>query len=304
MRAHISVIGKIMVDTFSKINGVNNIEILRKIYQGSKPSVEIHAEPDGNLLPWESKFGGKPYFTKGMQYPHSNDGRPLSFLAQINFSDLKKYHWASRHMTFFPEEGILQFYIIDNGTTEAELNNIVQFVEDSYNNPSDEMLFGPNSKNPIEQNLFKVIYIPEFHKDAPLQEGPCVEMSTDFPIREEYRLFFTPDHIAITPGISEYYEHFKDIISDNDIEDSFDNVYTGLFCNNISDHRIGGYPYFVQGDPRHQYNYHKDKNIVLLQIGSVGSIHWTGTGIANFLISEEKLKKLDFSEVMYNMDFS
>lgn len=280
-----------------------NIEILKKIHDGCKASLEIHAEPDKTLLPWESKFGGKPYFTQTMKYPHSNDGRPLSFLAQINFSEFKDSSFVTRHMGFFPKEGLLQFYIIDNGTIKKDFD-IVQFLEEHYANPTNEMLFGPDSKNPIKQNLFRVIYIPVINPDAPLQEIPNICMSDDFPAKEEYHLSFEPGTRSITPNIYEYYDHFKEILNNEKIRSEFNKLYGGLFFENTCNHRMGGYPDFAQGDPRHQYDYHKDKNIVLLQIGSIGSIQWTGSGIASFLISEEKLKNLDFSEVMYNMDFS
>ena len=68
-------------------------------------------------------------------------------------------------------------------------------------------------------------------------------------------------------------------------------------------HKIGGYPYFTQDDPR------KDNDpytLLLLQIDSDDiedvEIIWGDCGVANFFINPEDLAKCQFDDVMYNWD--
>lgn len=122
------------------------------------------------------------------------------------------------------------------------------------------------------------------------------------PIKQQYKLYFWCQHQCVSSTSFEYYDLLEKLPKDIDIED-FEIAYSDLNLGSLHKHRIGGYPSFCQYDPRHEEDNNKDKDIVLLQISSIGSINWIDEGVASFLISREKLKKLDFSEVMYNMDF-
>ena len=76
-------------------------------------------------------------------------------------------------------------------------------------------------------------------------------------------------------------------------------------------HSIGGYPLFIQEDPR-QYDEEKEEyNVMLLQVDSEfveGErrylIIWGDCGIANFFIREKDLKAQDLSNILYNWDCS
>ena len=68
-------------------------------------------------------------------------------------------------------------------------------------------------------------------------------------------------------------------------------------------HKIGGYPYFTQDDPRKNNDPH---TLLLIQIDSDEiedvEIIWGDCGVANFFISPEDLAKCQFDDVMYNCD--
>ena len=70
---------------------------------------------------------------------------------------------------------------------------------------------------------------------------------------------------------------------------------------------IGGYPEFTQFDPR-QYDKYKKYNVVLFELNSNRypkreiDIMWGDSGTGTFMIPMEKLKALDFSDVIYNFD--
>ena len=58
--------------------------------------------------PWESKLGGCPYLEDIEQYPKGTDGGPMMFLAQINLAEMPP-------LPEFPHEGLLQFYVENDG---------------------------------------------------------------------------------------------------------------------------------------------------------------------------------------------
>lgn len=73
-------------------------------------------------------------------------------------------------------------------------------------------------------------------------------------------------------------------------------------CNGGS--RMGGYPAFAQNDPRpDDWEQH---TVLLFQLDSSYTdeivIEWGDGGVANFFITPEQLKALDFSDVVYNWD--
>ena len=72
----------------------------------------------------------------------------------------------------------------------------------------------------------------------------------------------------------------------------------------LPQHRIGGYPYFTQEDPREENSKY---DFLLFQLDSdytdnTDKVMWGDSGIGNFFINSERLKKLDFSDVLYNWD--
>ena len=70
-------------------------------------------------------------------------------------------------------------------------------------------------------------------------------------------------------------------------------------------HKIGGYPYFTQVDPREENDPH---TFLLLQIDSDEiedkEIIWGDCGVANFFISPEDMANCKFDDVLYNWDCS
>ena len=114
----------------------NQLETLRKELEATqKAYLKITPSFSNTLTLWESKFGGYPYFPKGLDYPKSTEGKPLILLAQINFSE-------TLLLDKFPKEGILQFYI------------------DSYHE-----LFGIDDEDMTNQAYFRVIYFDKIDLD-------------------------------------------------------------------------------------------------------------------------------------------
>lgn len=224
---------------------------------------------------FESKFAGNPYFPASMDYPKNEEGVPLKLLAQINFSEVPI------HLPHFPHKGILQFYI------------------DGY----DDVL-GMDFDDGQNQSGFRVIYHEKIIQDESqlIQDFSFVTISDEelfFPVEREMGLSFEiglePLTVADYRSEETYAAIFEKINGDANLEEEFFQLVSG------AGHKLGGYPFFTQEDPR-VYGDYQDTDILLLQIDSANNILWGDTGVGNFFISEEDLKNRDFSKVLYNWD--
>ncbi|QGG53182.1 YwqG family protein [Lysinibacillus pakistanensis] len=250
-------------------------EVYRKtIEETLQPVINIETTMRKTSL-FESKFAGNPYFPLSMEYPKNSDGQPLKLLAQINFEEVPN------HLSKFPEEGILQFFI------------------DSF----DDVL-GMDFGNGQNQKGFRVIYHERIVNDASqlIQDFSFLEAKKDdmyFPVEKEMALTFEVAYEPLSIDDFRSNDHYASIlgnIEDDALEDAFYETLTG------NGHKIGGYPFFTQDDPR-AYGDYQQSTVLLLQIDSVGDhIMWGDCGVGNFFITEEELQKKDFSKVLYNWD--
>lgn len=235
----------------------------------------LRLKPNSNppIAPWNSAIGGLPYWPKGLPFQTDEKGEYLLLLAQINFEEVPA-------LPPFPEQGLLQFFI------------------------SDEDLFGKSFENPFDQSNFRVVFhsdpdtnldnlISDFTFLPEKNNGPFEKRQSfglDFNLEEELMPFenhrfesvFGPDFFQQYGGdqwaiIDEYFEHFSG-----------------------SGHKIGGYPFFTQTDPRSA----DSDLLLLLQIDTDADLGlmWGDMGVANFFIAEKDLQNLDFSNVYFHWD--
>lgn len=245
-----------------------------------KPFIRIQTMPDQALKLWQSKFGGLPYLPKEFTYPADAAGNPLRLLAQINCAEIPSG-------TDFPEEGILQFYIA-----------------------ADDDLYGLNFDDQFEQNQFRVVFFEQVIKDDS-------QLVTDFgflaytddgltPITGEYALYFELTEAPISLGDTNFSSAFgRQAYDDTDDADDFYDAYDELFSG--AGHKLGGYPFFTQEDPR-EYRKELRPYVLLFQMDTDNTegvdIMWGDSGVANFFIMPQDLQNKDFSRVMYNWDCS
>ncbi len=258
------------------------LEIYREQIEASiKPYLELKITDNGNPTLWQTKFGGYHYLPKNCEYPKRWDGKYLYLLAQINFGELP-------HLDDFPEQGILQFYIGDEG------------------------LYGCDFDNPRQQNNFRILYFPEvdLEEDNLITDFSFLPDKANLPIDGCSTVEWIERYAPMNIADYSYYTFSKDEMEMAE-EISFfleeqEEKGSELFADD--GHKLGGYPFFVQDDPRllklsrkgkEQYN-------LLLQIDTdendTISIMWGDSGIGNFFIKRSMLKKLDFSDVIYNWD--
>lgn len=237
------------------------------------PFIRIKPQPARATTLRESKVGGQPYLPKGTPWPLAPDGRPLFFLAQLNFADMPK-------LAPFPEQGILQFYLFD---------------DDLYGMDFDD------GENP---DTFRVLYFPE-----PLMPESALNQS--LPPAEDYDLL--PHHPEESYPLA--FSRAEEIAPATDYR-FWNNFGAGFFQQfgeqewTIQDeynravhsqgHKIGGYAYFTQDDPRRP----EDPMLLLFQLDSDEQMDlmWGDMGVGHFFIREKDLAARDFSRVLYDWD--
>lgn len=245
--------------------------------------IELKKGPTSIL---QSKIGGKPYIPEGMQYPMSKteglEEKPLKLLAQINFAEMPP-------LENFPTKGILQFFIACQ---------------------QDDDLYGCDLDNHTLQSGFRVVFHPD-PKEELATEVSYLFDETLFPFSTEASMKFTKTKESLTMVDYRFEEMFLRNYNEFDGEplvdifDLPDEIYNRIVeeASGLG-HKIGGYPFFTQDDPREFDNQYCKHNALLFQLDSDQDldINWGDVGVANFFISYEDLKNLNFSNVMYNWD--
>ncbi|KGR75515.1 YwqG family protein [Ureibacillus sinduriensis] len=222
----------------------------------------------------DSKFAGNPYLPKSHLHPKDSNGQIMHLLAQINFAQLPS-------IPPFPSKGLLQFFL----STKF----------DQIDEKKVELLY---------QEDFKVRYYPNIlHENQLIQDFSDLESKSSFLIQNEKGLAFLPKHepvsasdyrrekfLQVSPFDGEY-------ISED--ERTFEDIYFEYFL--AAEHKIGGYPYFIEYDTRKNSSFLKRFDTLLLQIVSNDEqgIMYGDSGVIKFFINQDALRNLDFSSVYF-----
>ncbi|WP_304276136.1 YwqG family protein [Rothia mucilaginosa] len=280
-----------------------NQEGARKKAIALKPFV-----PADPLPQTASKFGGRPYLPAGESALTNEKGEPLGMIAQINCAELPEND-------IYPATGMLQFWI----------------------NPNDEeCLWGFDYENPLSQKNHRVVYyetLGEPNPDAPFpnvdwDEGgwPIGGFDCESGTLEiEYGMTFEVREQGVTASGYDYYDVFgakwDETYPDELLPEAHENPYknqprrealyelTEPFESEEEYSHVGGYPFFVQNDPRDEFKELRGHTVNLLTIVSESEneenedeeieIMWGDAGAANWLITPEALAARDFSQVVF-----
>ena len=248
-------------------------------------NISLSAEPCGIF---DSKVGGLPYLPKGAKPPVNPKGKKLYLLAQINCEDIDG-------LPDFPHTGMLQFFI------------------------SDDDLYGCPFTVPSPQKDWRTVYYHEIDRSvdasaiaAIYADQPKAELS---PVDKECKMTFALSQEGLTTGDYRYEQLFlkrwKGTFPEEKADSFFDldtDLYDEIFdeANEVTElcSKMGGYPYFTQFDPRSEETSQYDTLLFQLDTDmrkEIG-VMWGDAGVGNFFINRENLKKLDFSDVLYNWD--
>lgn len=262
------------------------------------PVIKIEARPESSLSLTASKFGGAPYLPYGAEPPTNSEDKYLRLLAQFNCAELPQN-------PILPEEGILQFWIDHN-------------EEILYNAELQE--FG-NVASADGDNSYVVYYpkIRDCYSAAELSEQFLAQVSEstdiDFPVFTQMALKFELGEQGIMPSDGGFEELFVEIWNEEypeqkiyELADLPESITESIWECDGDFHQLGGNPIFACEDPRNRVEF-EEYNRLLLQIDSQWDesqqqylINWGAAGVGNFFISEKKLAKQDFDDVLYNWD--
>lgn len=222
----------------------------------------------------DSKFAGFPYLPKSHLHPKDSNGELMPLLAQINFAQLPP-------SSLFPNKGLLQFFISN------------QFNEPIKN--KEELFF---------QQDFKVRYFPIILEENQLVSNfSPLTRSSKFILQKEMKMEFS---LQLEPVSASDYRrekflpsfHLENVYMSDDGR-TFEEIYFENFLG--AEHKMGGYPYFIEYDTRKDSIFLKKFDTLLFQIISNDEqgIMYGDSGIIKFFINQQDLKNLDFSSIYF-----
>ena len=228
----------------------------------------LHCELDKDPLDVKgSKFLGVPFVPEGMEYPKDKNGDPLVLIAQINFSELPL-------LEGFPNEGILQLYFSTKEWWDMSgAERIIYIAGDEMNKSQRSDL--PTIDNELYEELpVWKIHKLDFVKSIDTGSSEDCQFSFDF-------------------GGKDYWD-FEESLAEDD-KKIFDGYFTG------EGHKIGGYAYFTQGDPR-DYADSQRNDVQILQIDVDDEIMFGDSGVGHIFISPENLINKKFEQSYFYWD--
>lgn len=246
------------------------------------PSILIRTNAVDSLPLTASKFFGEPYLPRGAEHPTDNDGNRLGFLAQIRLEDLPDNDQ-------FPASGLLQFWI---GTDDVMGLDFKEMTDNRF-----AVLYYPT----VDETVTETAYV------APNEETDEEEYFSPYIGDKTFALTFTAteqpmsleDYRFESLALPAYNEAFPEDRVDHLFKMS--NARYDYLAEQLrsTGHRLGGYPFFTQVDPRDEGT---DLDFMLFQMDSDDEVMWGDSGVGNFFINSDKLRNADFSQVGYNWD--
>lgn len=184
------------------------------------------------------------------------------------------------------------------------------FISNIEFNAVDDDLMWLNLDEQTEQTNFKVIYYKELLPEDQLVTdfSHLNEVEEEYlPMTKELSLIFTLEQEAVSVADYAFENVFKGLDFEEvvKVEENEEITLWDIYAETLTNegHKIGGYAFFTQADPREDGPY-KDYDTLLLQIDSEdeAGIMWGDSGVGNFFIKKEDLKNGDFSNILYNWD--
>jgi uncharacterized protein YwqG len=247
-----------------------------------RPHIQITAKPGKTQL-LQSKILGLPYLPRDQTYPKDIDGHPMLLLAQLNFSEIPT-------IPDYPDQGILQFFISTNDDTFGA--NLESFESMQAQSRFQVRYFGSIVAEPEQIHDFEFLR-PEF-ADAALRSPAEWECELSFEQKEG--IVCLEDYRFEQCLGAHFFERFG--ANQAEVQETYWQTFSS------QGHRIGGYAFFPNTDPRIAAP--EEDWLLLLQIDtdSEAGIFWGDVGVGSFFIPRANLLRRDFSKVLYTWDCS
>jgi uncharacterized protein YwqG len=210
-----------------------------------------------------NQIAGNPFIDQYSSIPKDDNGKDMLLLAQIDFNEIPLQQP-------FPQDGIVQFFVNKD--------------------------FGkPHFQKQSEQ--FFVRYIEHsLLNHGPLSSFLPLNRIASAPIPYKFSGFLTEEPVSSFDYRYKTYFNETDRIISSD-ERTFHEIYTMSFLG--AEHKIGGYPYFIQEDFRANNEQLQKYNTLLLQLVTDDEyeIGYRDSGIISFFIEEANLINNNFTDV-------
>jgi uncharacterized protein YwqG len=241
------------------------------IDQTTKESVKLRFKDTAPELT-ESKIGGTPYTENYSSLAKDNEGHPMQLLVQLNCKEL--------HLPYpFPQDGLIQIFV------NQQFGNI-------------------HTSKTADQFHVKFIATIEQIEDEDSLLGHHFNPSKYFPIQKTYAL---QGEMMLDPVSSLDYRYndyftFEKLCLITEDERTFEEIYFETYLG--AEHKVGGYPYFIENDFRVGKAQLQQYDTLLLQLVSDDEhyINYRDSGIVSFFINSEKLKDLDFTDIYMHIE--
>ena len=267
--------------------------ILETIKKQTETDAVIFRLEEGEADFLGSKVGGYPYWPGNMEYPKDSNGNPLVLLAQINLNDFS--------IDKLPNHGLLQFFI-------ARDDCLGLYDEKGYRVIYHETIDQSITEADVKKAGIKSNHDYEDEQDGWLPTSKCIRLSGK--VQKDY----------IKAGNMEFDEYVESILQEKYHYDLNGEYYWKFLSkedcrylegeDNSGSHKMFGYPFFTQDDPRDVDEETIDKyDVLLFQLDSeynkkIGDyeILIGDCGVINFFINSRDLEKRNFNDVLYNWD--
>ena len=241
------------------------------------PAIELEPAGTAPATPGGTRIGGPVWLAAGEAWPADPEGKPMSFLAQVDFA-------AMPPLPDYPTSGVLQFFIARDD------------------------LYGANFEKP-EAGKFRVIWHEKMdgpgklHMGRPSGDRGIDDYSPLYDATVEHGIALKAKRTGQLPSIDSW-------LAERDLEkllgegDNSDRIYAFVDKQHQrvpTVHHVGGHPGFTQSDWRSAPAY-QDVDRVLLNLWSDKHLMWGDSGQGQFMIRREDLLKRDFSKVFYQWD--
>lgn len=248
------------------------------VHAASLPMAKIRPSAKAPPKAHQSRIGGRA-FAGGQAWPVSpRDGRPMLFLAQINFADLPQ-------IEDFPASGLLQVFVSCDGqgnieSTEAEEDRVLRWFSEPA---GDETLPLPSMLDDLKK--------PGTLSRRALAEG----IALNFKSAEAKGNPYSNQLGALLPDVTRQLGETKTVQAALDRLDAK----CEAIVEGYGTHWVGGHPRFVQDAPRDDVG---ALDRVLLHLGFDDDVCLGDAGELNLLISKQDLQRRDFSRALCYWD--
>jgi uncharacterized protein YwqG len=241
------------------------------------PAVDLRPVPGAPVTAAGSRLGGPVWLPAGEAWPLDREGRPLEFLAQLDFSDVPP-------LPDFPASGLIQVFV---GRDDL-------FGCDFDDQAGGDFLLRWHERLDGQGRL-----VPPPPLDHESESSPWMDLAA-----REAGVALRGEPVLQRPTITDWRidERWDGWLN----RDGFTALEERL-CEQEDGpgphHHIGGHPVFTQNDFREGAAF-RDHDRCLLRLTSDAYLMWGDCGEAVFTLPADALRQRDWSRVAYNWDCS